>query len=439
MFTKDSFDRFGDDLCQLLLQYLPIDDRLRLQSVSKQWLALIFNTQTDLVFDGKLLHTMSLNSRRDYYQTIKLFKLIVSKCPNITAVTICDGSTLPGAVHMISHYMNLLIKYCYRLRHISITLDYDGLWSVIDRTFERFFWRFGQQLLTFKFHGTNHDFNKQLFYEVVDGMPNLKSLDITFDSYESTVQLNDILIDNMCYLLPESLQSLNIKLDESSMTLFAKFAYIFGQQLTSLTIMFEQLTADDEDYDGNDEWPNWYKWDLNPLSAGLAQMPRLKQLKFDLPTDFSINFIGDLFATIGPNCRQLKALDYESNISSVVTIGRMFSAINKHMSKQLKRLTIKCMDYTDRDTDLLLTSDLLNRLKGLTHLRLEFYYFQTIGDQFFGNIHRNHPRLQSIYCDNVFITDESIQAMGQLTHLTDVYLSYENRQMALKNIKVENI
>ncbi|XP_054155961.1 uncharacterized protein LOC128954407 [Oppia nitens] len=445
---KDSFDRFGDDLCQLLLQYLPIDDRLRLESVSKQWLALIFNTQTDLVFDRKLLKTMSLNSWHYYYQSIKLFEVIVSKCPNITAVTISDGSRLPGCVHAINSFMNLLIINCHRLRHISIKHDYYCQWSVIDRTFERFFRRFGRQLLTFKFEGTNHEFNKQLFYEVVDGMPNLKTLDITYDSYESTVQLNDILIDNMCDLLPESLQSLNIKLAESSMTLFAKFAYIYGKQLTSLKIMLDQSTDEDNDYDNNadnydnydnnandynnnadedddddyDEGPNWNKWDLKTLLTGFEQIPRLRQLSFDLPFDFDINFIGDLFSTIGRNCRQLKSLDYKSDIINLLTIERMFITINKHMSKQLRRLSVKCWNYIKVDTDLVLTSSLLKRLTGLTHLTLELKSCDIIDNQFFNDIHLNLPRLQSIHCNDVAINDESIITMGQLANLTDVYI-----------------
>ncbi|XP_054155946.1 uncharacterized protein LOC128954395 [Oppia nitens] len=96
---------------------------------------------------------MSLNSSRNNYPIIRLFKVIVSKFPNITAVTICEG--LPGAVHMISHCINLLMKNCHRLRHFSIMFNYNrlvsdgGLWSVIYRTFERFFCQFGRQLLTF--------------------------------------------------------------------------------------------------------------------------------------------------------------------------------------------------------------------------------------------------------------------------------------------------
>src|ERR1700735_1516374 len=51
--NRDSFDRFGDDLCELLLQYLPINDCFRLQCVSKQFITVIFNKQTNFFFPDK--------------------------------------------------------------------------------------------------------------------------------------------------------------------------------------------------------------------------------------------------------------------------------------------------------------------------------------------------------------------------------------------------
>ncbi len=41
-YSKDSFDRFGDDLCQLLLSYLTINDKIKFECISKQWQTLVF-------------------------------------------------------------------------------------------------------------------------------------------------------------------------------------------------------------------------------------------------------------------------------------------------------------------------------------------------------------------------------------------------------------
>ncbi|CAG2108431.1 unnamed protein product [Medioppia subpectinata] len=50
---RQSMDRFGDDLCQLLLSYLPIKERFRYEEVSKQWQRgknIMFVTTADRVY-----------------------------------------------------------------------------------------------------------------------------------------------------------------------------------------------------------------------------------------------------------------------------------------------------------------------------------------------------------------------------------------------------
>ena len=49
--SRDSFDRFGDDLCEVLLSYLTLSDCFRFECVSKQFKALLFNRQTKLVIN----------------------------------------------------------------------------------------------------------------------------------------------------------------------------------------------------------------------------------------------------------------------------------------------------------------------------------------------------------------------------------------------------
>jgi hypothetical protein len=53
-FNSNSFERFGDDLCELLLRYLSISDKIHFECVSKQWQRLVFNKQQKLfitIFD----------------------------------------------------------------------------------------------------------------------------------------------------------------------------------------------------------------------------------------------------------------------------------------------------------------------------------------------------------------------------------------------------
>ncbi len=50
-FDFDSFERFCDDLCQLLLSFLPISDKIKFECVSKQWKRLIFNRKQKLIIN----------------------------------------------------------------------------------------------------------------------------------------------------------------------------------------------------------------------------------------------------------------------------------------------------------------------------------------------------------------------------------------------------
>ncbi|XP_054155927.1 uncharacterized protein LOC128954376 [Oppia nitens] len=404
---KDSFDRFGDDLAKLLLTYLPIENKLRLQSVSKQWLALIFTSETYLVFDRKLLKRLSDNSldnsRCVGYQSvvslIAVFELLIKKCPNITTLTINDSN-------YCDNYFQLIMKYCYRLRHIS--LKSINHWSTDNyKIFYRFCSQFGQQLLTFKFDRYDSYISRQL-YESIDLMPNLKTLDIAYD-YMNISRFSQIFSTDMSYVLPKTLQSTTIRLNNISVALSKKFPEICGQQITSLDLSFDRF--------------NNLNCNYNSLIIGLSQMKRLVQLKIVLSNDYGDSkFPEDLLTTVGRNCRRLKALKVEvSMATNTLKIGRIFSAITEHMSPQLRRLSVD--SQLNFDKILLLTSDSLKRFHRLTHLALRLHYWRTIYDQFFRDIHRNLPRLQSIYFDRMVITKkESILAMGQLAHLTDALL-----------------
>ncbi|CAG2172157.1 unnamed protein product [Oppiella nova] len=58
MYAKNSLDRFGDDLCQHLLSYLPLEDRFRHECLSKQWQRLIYETIDGITINRKLMKKM---------------------------------------------------------------------------------------------------------------------------------------------------------------------------------------------------------------------------------------------------------------------------------------------------------------------------------------------------------------------------------------------
>ncbi|CAG2117892.1 unnamed protein product, partial [Medioppia subpectinata] len=74
IYPINSWDRFGDDLCQHLLSYLPLDDRFRYEVVSKQWQRVVYETQRELILDHDFGYRLNYSS----------LESLLKKCRNIT-------------------------------------------------------------------------------------------------------------------------------------------------------------------------------------------------------------------------------------------------------------------------------------------------------------------------------------------------------------------
>ncbi|CAG2164372.1 unnamed protein product [Oppiella nova] len=126
---KVSLDRFGDDLCEVLLSYLSIKDRFRYECVSKQWQRLIYTTVTDL-------KTSEVNKRKpvDTESHLQAFELLLKKCPNI-AFIYCRYAM---SVRMLS----LITKHCNHLNGIYMSVER----NTTNETINEFFANFAKRL-----------------------------------------------------------------------------------------------------------------------------------------------------------------------------------------------------------------------------------------------------------------------------------------------------
>ncbi|CAG2174818.1 unnamed protein product, partial [Oppiella nova] len=91
-YSKDSFDRFGDDLCEEILSYLSLKDGFRYECLSKQWRRSIHQKRHNLVINTWLIDNM------DHYIDVELmdsqtFELVLKKLPNITRIEITVKSS----------------------------------------------------------------------------------------------------------------------------------------------------------------------------------------------------------------------------------------------------------------------------------------------------------------------------------------------------------
>ena len=78
VYARDSMERFGDDLTELILSYLLFTDKLRLECVSKQWRRLVYNKQVEL--NMTYFRTSYFNVDRQTLESV------LKKCPNIEKV-----------------------------------------------------------------------------------------------------------------------------------------------------------------------------------------------------------------------------------------------------------------------------------------------------------------------------------------------------------------
>ncbi|CAG2112357.1 unnamed protein product, partial [Medioppia subpectinata] len=85
IYSKDSLDRFGDDLCELLLSYFPFKDRFRCECVSKQFQRTVFGSVVDINIDDRFMSKILYKKRVNNQKLVS----IAIKCPNIETI-VCE-------------------------------------------------------------------------------------------------------------------------------------------------------------------------------------------------------------------------------------------------------------------------------------------------------------------------------------------------------------
>ena len=127
-YRRDSFeDRFCDDLCEEILQYLSLEDKL--ECVSKQFQRTVFKRQYELYINIKdpeehklYLKLKNLRIRRlqNYYyymtdQSMHSFKALLKKCPNITSILLKGNSN-----GIYNEILALIIENCNNLSEVLV-------------------------------------------------------------------------------------------------------------------------------------------------------------------------------------------------------------------------------------------------------------------------------------------------------------------------------
>ncbi|CAG2103258.1 unnamed protein product [Medioppia subpectinata] len=400
IYAKNSMDRFGDDLCQLLLYYLSLEDRFRLESVSKQFQRTVFESVVDITLNDKLINRfryecVSKQFRRNIYKSVVNFKLndklirkmperyypqmlatITTKCPNIEII---DCRRLESS-RLSSHAPEMLHTFrdkCWHLRDIYCNPMLTNIKALHD--LRPLVTRIGSKRRC----GGRYVRHCERMFDL-----SVKSLS---DVYS---QKRVILTKRLRKLSFETYDGVNgannevlavIAFNNKSLTCLA----IRDLKPPSIEIMNEFADV---------------------LSQRLPQLRKLT-LHFDV-TDIQYSIDGSLSA-IAVKCKQLKRLSLVLQSKSKQPVVQTLHSLPYF--SQLKRLLINL--YPTVSSFQFLSYQFVDPLRlcrRLTHLSLQF---SQINPNILDNCHTYWPRLQYLFIKSAVMTGDCLSHISRLPAL----------------------
>ena len=402
-YRRDSFDdRFCDDLCEDILQYLSLEDKLRLQCVSKQFQRTVFQRQYELYIDMSSeehkVYTeeeLSITNDHNYYyiedQNLDFFKAVLKKCPNITSIQL-DGSHYTDR-EKVNQVFRLIIENCNNLSEVFV-LNY-----LNDSNFEELHQKFGSKVKYLRFYRQITDLS--LF-------PNIEKVKINYGLKDES---------RIPQLKLANLKQLDIELHLGQEHLFQTFIDKFAT-LTHFNVLF-------------------YTDRENAIYRPLKSISNLKHLiHFKLHNQLAKNNENfcDLLKQMGNICQNLKSID------SCFVINDKNSNIRQFLSQlktfpALKRLKLWLHFIVDEDEDnidvnQLFSFELFKGFENITHLTLRFVRTQTLNESILKDIDINLPNLQYLEIEYRFLTTSE-----GLTEMADIL----SRLSRLEILKLEFI
>ena len=136
IYRRDSFsDRVCDDLSEVILKYLSLEDKLRLECVSKQFQRTALISKTALYLD----------SRKSKFNNFESLEKLFKKCTNLYKIVV-NTLEIPLFQLISNDLFEVILKYCNNLTHIHFKSDL----FVRKEVLKQFFQKFGKKLISLK-------------------------------------------------------------------------------------------------------------------------------------------------------------------------------------------------------------------------------------------------------------------------------------------------
>lgn len=396
---RSSFDRFGDDLTELIVGYLSITDKFRFECLSKRIRSLIYNKQNSLRISlttsadnltELILKPSSGKTGRYPSVNHSAFAAVVNKLSDLRSIRI------DGRLTVDSQLVHTIARNSRRLKHLWITVRYvaditnDCLKELADKC--------GPTLLSLKFDGLT---DKQMRL-LLSSSPQL--LAVTVDNVKTVLAKEQTKTEELTKFLPKlreiqfcrcTEKTLRLLQTQYSDTIVKVRTHLLTLDLRSEALnraltgfaLFRQLECLDLFVDVCDES------DVLSIDDGLRQMAselsQLRQLSFTLDGNLLQN--NNLFS-IFANFKSLSSLEISVTAEQEANELDQNSVYNYGSISELKRLT---------------------RLK---HLSLTL---DQLSDDCLQNIDKSLPNLRSLRLNTKkAITDKSLHWLLSLHDLT---------------------
>ncbi|XP_054161794.1 uncharacterized protein LOC128959805 [Oppia nitens] len=397
--NMSSFDRFGDDLAALILTYLPFEDQLRLECVSKQFQSCGIQRQTSITSDvrTKMKFISKSLTKKKYFDNNKWLSLM-KRCPNVQSV---DMSWIAGQELSVLRAIHRLRTIWPQLRRIDCNIDdlFDG------KDIQFLCKEFPEMISKIDINNSN----RISFYD--------KSLKPYLPSMTNLRHLFTNLIDQTFIgkqLVVTGLHGFSCHLSDNMESRFALFIND-NRHLKYLSLKYKKQIV-------------YNKNSMNTVLSIVGQFKQLKQLDLSFKQLFDYSIRKPLI-TIAYCCLPLKSFKLHMKVDSVNTYMETYSAV-KHMN-QLKRLDLKLtLDNNNQMIDRSLYASLqpVDCWPQLTHLKLNLSHMDY---QLFTDLDRNLPKLQYLticdplgVCDGIFMSYISrLSSLIKLTISTTKHLS----------------
>lgn len=406
--TRDRFDhRICTDLCELILSFLSIEDKIRFEAVSLQFKESVFRRQYR--FDGQLivkyLTRFPLNDVNRYrgdpssidWSPIACF---FSKCPNLIAIEIPH---LRLSSEQYDRLFNTVIDNCPNLRRLTVasnSLRAKKKIAISPQTINKFLYSFKDQM------------------EVIDTNGILE----TTSAFRQFKNLKCLFLSNQM-LKPSHLNKLVYFYLNNNNLIFTSIVESNKNSLKTLHLVNGCRNE-------LNEWKP-LKTPIYSLVPLLAMVPQLKNL-VNLSIEFNIKQVFDeslknQIKEIGFKCNRIKSLKITVNgFYGVKAFVDLFDYIQ--CFKALKSFEFASNGFS---------CDLFPLRKAVSPPPLVFSQLTRftirceasdlyIYESFFSDIDIVLPNIQYLYLSNVRLGDNVLRSLSKLTQVVDIVMTPSN-------------